>query len=177
MKFIKKIGAILISISLIYILAVIILKKVIFPLKYETIVNKYAEQNNVDKYLVFSVIKKESNFKSDAISSKEAKGLMQVLDSTAKEITKEEAVELLNEEDNIEIGTKYLKYLIDKYDGDILLALCAYNAGLGNVDNWIKNETIITDGEADIAKIPFQETKQYVKNILTYYYVYMNLYN
>ena len=124
------------------------------------------------------MIKAESNFKADAISNKEALGLMQLIESTANEVAKEIETEItkeqiLNPETNIQLGTKYLEKLINKY-GNIELAVAAYNAGIGNVDGWIQKGTIKKDG-SDIENIPFKETNNYVRKILRDYKIYKQL--
>ena len=156
----------------------------IYPLQYETYVEKYSEKNNLDKYLVYAVIKVESNFKPEATSSAGAIGLMQLMEETAVErlnvISSSEKSSnennLLNDpETNIKIGTSYLAYLIELYDGNIVLALTAYNAGLGNVEKWIKDGIIKADG-SDIENIPYKETENYVRKILSSYQMYLKIY-
>lgn len=90
-----------------------------------------------------------------------------------QEITVTES--LYNPEINIKIGTKYFAKLIKRYDGNTLLALVAYNAGIGNVDNWIKKGIIKQDG-SDIENIPFKETNSYVRKIVRDYKIYQELY-
>lgn len=114
-----------------------LLKKV-YPEKYSEFVVKYAEEYGVDPLLVYAVIKAESNFNNNLVSSKNAKGVMQLMDGTAREIAcngiinKEfEADMLFDVETNIKLGTKYLSNLIDKY-GNYYVAVAAYNARDGN---------------------------------------------
>ena len=146
---------------------------------YSIYVEKYSKEYDVDKYLIFSMIKAESNFKENAISDKGAKGLMQLMDFTAKEIADKINIEI-NEENilepelNINIGTKYISVLIKKYE-NINLALAAYNAGSGNVDEWIKNEILKSDG-SNIENVPFLETNNYVRKILRDYEIYKQIY-
>ncbi len=108
---------------------------------------------------------------------------MQLLDSTAKEVairnninlkTNNIKEELLNPEKNIEIGSKYTQMMIEKY-GSIQVALAAYNAGIGTVDNWIEKGIIKSDG-SDIENIPYKETNNYVRKILRDYEIYKSLY-
>jgi len=157
-----------------------VILKITYPQKYSEYVEKYAKEYQIEKELIYAVIKAESNFKAEAISNKEALGLMQVLESTAQEVagklelevTKEE---ILNPEINICLGTKYLSNLIEKY-GNIELAVASYNAGIGNVDSWIEEGTIKKDG-TDIENIPFKETNNYVRKVLRGYEIYKELYN
>ena len=156
-----------------------IILKVIYPQKYSEYVEKYAKEYQVDKELIYAMIKAESNFRKEAVSNKEAIGLMQILESTANEVAKElekevTKEELLNPDLNICLGTKYISNLIKKYN-NIELAIAAYNAGIGNVDTWIKEGIIQKDG-SDIENIPFKETNNYLRKILRDYKLYRQLY-
>ena len=141
-------------------------------------IKKYAKEYNVDEYLIYAIIKAESNFEQDAVSHRGAKGLMQLMYSTAEDIAKRIGIEL-NEENilepdiNINLGTKYISMLIQKYN-NTNLALAAYNAGSGNVDKWIKDGTIKADG-SDIENIPYKETNTYVRKIMRDYKIYNEL--
>lgn len=158
----------------------LILRK-IYPKTYSEYVEKYAREFNVDPLLVFSMIKAESNFDKNAQSSSGAKGLMQLMEATAIEIANRideplvEQENLLEPEKNIMIGTKYYAELLKNYDGNMLLALTAYNAGMGNVNEWIKNGTIKKDG-SDIENIPYKETNMYVRKIINNYKMYEKIY-
>lgn len=158
----------------------IILKK-IYPLKYTEEVEKHSEKYGLDKLLVYAIIKAESNFEPNITSSSGACGLMQLMESTAKEIAKKVGYEytvkeeLYNPNINIMLGTKYFSELLEKYDNNLNLALSAYNAGIGNVSKWIENGIIAEDG-SNIEDIPFQETNNYVRKILRDYNIYKSLY-
>lgn len=152
--------------------------KNIYVVKYDEYISKCSEQYNIDKYLILAIIKAESNFKENAVSKKGAKGLMQLMDTTAEDLAKSLDVNLediLEPDINIQLGSKYISTLITKYDS-LGLALAAYNAGSGNVDNWIKDGILKKDG-SDIEKIPFIETNNYVRKILRDYEIYKELYN
>lgn len=159
------------------------IQKIIYKKEYSEYVVKYSKQYDVDENLVYAVIKAESNFNPNAKSSKNAIGLMQLMESTAKDIIKkvdiqisdEELREKLQEADiNINLGTKYLATLIEKYQ-NIEIAVTAYNAGIGTVDNWIQKSIIKADG-SDVENIPYKETNNYVRKILRDYKIYMNIY-
>ena len=158
----------------------IIMKK-LYPLKYSEYVEKYAKEYNIDKYMVYAIIKAESNFNENAKSSSDAIGLMQIMEITAIETARKMNLEV-TEEDlfkpdlNINIGLKYFTYLLNQYDNNYPLAIIAYNAGMGNVDAWIKDGTIKEDG-TDIENVPFKETNNYVRKILRDYKIYKGLYN
>ena len=158
--------------------------EIIYPKGYNNFVELYAKEYQVDEYLIYALIKAESNFNPEAVSGKDAKGLMQLVPSTAYDVAKnlelnltEEEIEekLLNVDFNINLGTKYLSILLEKYQ-NIQLALTAYNAGIGTVDKWISEGTIKDDG-TDIENIPYKETNQYVRKILRDYKIYQDLYN
>ena len=108
--------------------------KIIYPKTYNEIVTTYAEKYEVDSNLIFAVIKAESNFKEDAVSSKSAIGLMQIVENTAIDVARKNNIEiksenikeeLLNVDNNINIGTKYLETLLKKYN-NLEVALAAY---------------------------------------------------
>ena len=157
-----------------------ILKK-IYKTNYSEYVYKYSKENNIDPLLTFAIIKAESNFNRNIKSKSGAIGLMQLMESTAVEQAEEVNEEIIvteslyNPEVNIKIGTKYYSKLIKKYNNNMLLALAAYNAGIGNVDNWIEQGTIKEDG-SDIENIPLKETNNYVRKIVRDYKIYQNLY-
>ena len=155
-----------------------LIQKKIYPKKYTYEVEKYAKEYGVEENLIYAVIKAESNFDELAVSRKNAKGLMQLMYDTAKDVAQMIGIEIdeekiLEPDENINIGTKYLSILINKYQ-NIEVALAAYNAGSGNVDNWISDGIIKSDG-SDIENIPFKETNNYVRKILRDYKIYCSL--
>lgn len=151
--------------------------KNIYPKKYNDTVEQYAAKYNVDPLMIYSIIKAESNFKPNAKSTSGAQGLMQIMEETAQELDEnEETIDLFNTQKNIEYGTKYYSILLQKYNNIAELALAAYNAGMGNVDNWIEKGIINNDG-SNIENIPYKETNMYVRKILNNYKMYQKLYN
>ena len=159
------------------------IQKIIYKKDYKEYVQKYAQEYNVDENLIYALIKAESNFNSNAKSSKDAIGLMQLMESTAQDVCKktdlqissdELSEKLLEPDININIGTKYLSILIQKY-GNIEIAITAYNAGIGTVDNWIEKGIINSDG-SNVENIPYKETNNYVRKILRNYKIYQDLY-
>lgn len=185
-KALKKLGKLAktVLIAAIILIAIIIIRSIIlktnYPQKYSEYVEKYSKEYEVEKELIYAMIKAESNFKEEAVSNKDALGLMQILESTAYEVAGELKIEITKEkilepETNICLGTKYISNLIKKY-GNIGVAVAAYNAGIGNVDSWIEKGTIQKDG-TDIENIPFKETNNYVRKILRDYEIYKKLYN
>ena len=157
--------------------------KILYPIEYENLVTLYSQEYQVDEYLVYAIIKAESNFEINAVSNKGAKGLMQLMENTAKDVIKKVNIDissedlsekLLEPDININLGTKYISILLQKY-GNIPVALTAYNAGIGTVDNWIEKGIIKENGE-DIENVPYKETNQYVRKILGSYKIYRELY-
>lgn len=186
-KTIKIITVLIIILLIIFILFKVIkvqeiILKLIYPTKYSEYVEKYSQQNGLDKYLVYATIKAESNFNPNVTSASDARGLMQLMEETAVErsnIIENNSIEvydLYDPETNIKLGTSYLSYLLNLYDGNVVLAITAYNAGLGNVKQWIKDGVIKSDG-SDIENIPYKETSNYVRKILKNYQMYLTIYN
>ena len=180
MKIKKLLTVIIIAIFLIMAIDTIrdqMMKK-LYKKDYSEYVSKYAEEYGVEENLIYAIIKAESNFNPNAVSTQKAKGLMQLIDSTAKEVASKNEIELTDEsifdpETNINLGTKYIAILLEKYEC-IEVALAAYNAGSGNVDKWIANGTIKADG-SDIENIPYKETNTYVRKIMRDYKIYEQL--
>ncbi|MDP3486935.1 MAG: lytic transglycosylase domain-containing protein [Bacillota bacterium] len=155
--------------------------RILYPLPYRASIEKYAIANNLDPRLVAAVIKVESNFRLDATSPKDARGLMQVLPSTGAWIATQIGLPNYNDamlydpEVNIRLGCWYLNNLITQFGGQMPVALASYNGGRGNVQNWLSTG-IWTGDEADISQIPFSETRGYVWKVLRVYAVYQELY-
>ncbi len=150
-----------------------------YPMKYNEEIKIYAEKYQVEASLVASVACAESGFNENAISSKGAVGIMQLMPETAEWLCSKIGIDydkekLIDVNYNIEIGTYYLSYLINLFDNQ-KVALCAYNAGIGNVRNWLKNREYSKDGKT-LNKIPFDETNNYVKKVNKNNYYYKNKY-
>lgn len=139
----------------------------LFPLRYQDEIAVASATFEVDPVLVASVINSESGYNYDVVSAKGAEGLMQLLPSTAEYLAKKlkyGEYDLKNPEDNIMLGTYYLSLLSEQF-GDEVLALCAYNAGPGNVTKWLSDEENV-DESGMLKNIPFEETRNYVQKCL-----------
>lgn len=119
----------------------------------QQLVSQISEKYKIDNKLVMAVIQQESNFNTSAVSKAGAMGLMQLMPATAKTLG---VLNPFSAEQNIEGGVKHLKNMLDKYKGNLILALAAYNAGGGSVDKY---------GGVP----PYAETQNYVRKILTNY--------
>jgi soluble lytic murein transglycosylase len=155
--------------------------KVLFPQPYWSELVEYSQKNGLDPYLVASLIRQESEFNPGVVSRANAYGLMQLLPSVGKSMAKKEGVkgfgtgELLNPTVNLELGTRNLRMVLDRFGGQQEYALAAYNAGDVPVRQWM------AAGEyKDIAEfvesIPYTETREYVQAILRNREIYHALY-
>ena len=151
----------------------------LFPFPYESEILQYAQQQKINPLLVISVMRKESTFNPTIDSAVGAVGLMQIVPPTAKWVAGQIQLadySLTNPQDNIKIGTWYLKHNHHRYEDDSLLAVASYNAGTGNVNAWL-NRYDINDRDRFVEQIPFPETKDYVEGVFGNYWNYLRLYN
>ena len=150
------------------------------PQSYDEIVAKYAKEYNIPEYVIYAVIKTESGFDPKARSSANAIGLMQmtpIAHVDTLEVIQDGTVfsDLYDPETNIRHGTCYLQMMYRLFDYDWDLAFAAYNAGPGNVSEWLEDPEY-TDSEGNLIKIPFSETKSYVSKVNKAMNTYKNLY-
>ena len=146
-------------------------RKYLYPYDYQDTINFYADRYEVDRNLVASVILAESKFRQDATSVHGARGLMQIMPETGSWIATQieddsfSVDKLYNVNMNIKYGTWYLSELQTEFEGNEVLALAAYNAGRGNVYEWMEKYHWNINFK-DYTKIPFPETREYVKRVL-----------
>jgi len=147
--------------------------RTIYPLRYEETIREASEKNDLEPTFVAAVIYTESRFKPGVESHRDAYGLMQLLPQSASYIKRNSGIkgDYHDPKVNIELGTWFLGYLNDRYDGDERLMLAAYNSGEGSVDAWTSKKGF------DIQKdIPYEETRQYVDRALEAQQTYRDLY-
>jgi soluble lytic murein transglycosylase len=141
------------------------------PLTNASVIRKQAAEKRLDPALIAAVIYAESKF-APRRSSAGAEGLMQILPETAYYIahlsggSEFTASDLATPSINVAYGSYYLRYLLDHYDGNEMLAVAAYNGGLANVDRWAARARA-QGGRLTVAAIPFPETRAYVERVLS----------
>ena len=148
-----------------------------YPLAYKEIVYKNSQQYNVDKNLIFALMREESLFDSNAVSWVGAKGLMQLMDKTKKSLEKDMGTKSGNvykPNINIKLGTFYLSKLMKDFDNDLIRVIASYNAGPHNIKKWNKRFDGY-DNDEFVESIPFKETHGYVKRVLRSYFKYNEL--
>ena len=145
-------------------------EEITLPLRHEDIIRQQSQKKGLDPALVAAVIYQESKF-SDQTSVAGARGLMQITPDTARFIARQSGgirfvqADLATPQINIAYGTWYLRWLLDRYDGRQSLALAAYNAGFGHVDDWVRRAGG-PDSFDPKTDIPFPETRSYVQHVL-----------
>ncbi len=151
----------------------------LYPFPYLELVESWSIKRQLNPLLVISLIRQESRFETTIRSVANAIGLMQVLPSTAEWIAPQinlKNYSLENPNDNINLGTWYLAHTHETYNNNSLLAVASYNAGPGNVSNWIQKYGL-NDPDEFVEDIPFPETQGYVKHVFGNYWNYMRFYN
>lgn len=179
-KIIIKIFTLLIVLLIISILTGLVIVSR-YPLDYREYIDQYSNENDLDPFLVASVINVESHFNEKAISPKNARGLMQIAEQTGQWASEQLELDNYTENNlfvaqtNIKIGSWYLKKLGQEFDENLDLILAAYNGGSGNVNKWLKDEEYSKNG-ITLDKIPFKETESYLKKVKNNYMIYNKIY-
>lgn len=155
--------------------------KIFYPQPHSEIVFSAAYKYDIDPYLVFAIVRAESKYQTSAQSPVGARGLMQIMPDTGKWIAEQQGMQefdpntLHDPEVNIALGCWYLADLSREFDQRLPLVIAAYNAGRGNVAEWLLQG--IWDGNPDeLDKIPYEETRTYVENVLKNYEAYRAIY-
>lgn len=148
-----------------------------FPLAYRETVEKASSITTVESTLIYAIARQESAFSASARSSAGARGLMQLMPGTARQTARKSGMKhrdsfLYDPEYNIQLGSHYLNELLNKYNGNRILAAAAYNAGPHRVNTWIKRTPLELPFDVWIETIPFKETRGYVQNILAFSVIY-----
>lgn len=149
-----------------------------FPIRHLDVIE--ANAGNLEVSFVLAVIMAESSFNPNAVSRVGAQGLMQLMPPTAADMARRMGKtdfapeDVWNPEINIAIGTFYLNWLYNRYNGNLDLVLAAYNAGLGRVDSWLQDPAVSADG-ANLDNIPFPETYNYLTRVRQFQRVYQVL--
>lgn len=144
-----------------------------FPMPFDSQLQNNAKKNNIDVAWAYAIIRRESSFMPDAASHAGALGLMQVMPGTARYLTKKKLKRktLFNPNKNVELGTQYMRYLMDKMDNNPILVTASYNAGWRRVKQW-QPEKGNMPLDLWIETIPYKETRNYVKAVLAYQQIY-----
>ncbi|TMM02809.1 MAG: lytic transglycosylase domain-containing protein [Actinobacteria bacterium] len=143
-------------------------REITLPLRHEDVIRQQAAEKGLDPSLIAAVIYAESRF-ADRTSRAGARGLMQLTPQTARAIAQRTGgvafrdADLATPQVNISYGAWYLRHLLDHYGGNEVLALAAYNAGMGNVDRWLIQSG---GGSMSVDDLPFPETRAYVDKVL-----------
>ncbi len=153
-----------------------------YPRAFSGVVNRYSLEFNVPTELIWGIMRAESQYKRDVVSPVGALGLMQVMPFTAQKVAgllgekNFDSKKLLQPEGAVKIGAKYLQRLIKKFDGNFALVAAGYNAGPHRVRSWITSFGQL-DLDEFVEHIPYVETRNYVKKVLTHFLIYSRLYN
>jgi len=148
-----------------------------YPTPWQDLVTRVSVQHQVEPYWIYGVIRQESGYMTRAISSAGAMGLMQLMPYTAQYLSDKDGLGLTPESDitepavNLDLGTRYLAQMMERYQNPVY-ATAAYNAGPSRVDRW--KDRYPSDLSVWIESIPFDETRGYVKSVLTYSQIYAN---
>ncbi|WP_440877398.1 transglycosylase SLT domain-containing protein [Thalassotalea sp. PLHSN55] len=144
-----------------------------FPLAFDEDIQNYSSNYNINPAWAFAIARRESSFMSDANSPAGARGLMQVMPKTAVQLKKAKLPRkyLFDAQNNIDLGTKYLKELLEKFDGNSVLATASYNAGPYRVSRWLEGAEVLP-ADMWIETIPYKETREYVKSVMAYKQIY-----
>ena len=150
-----------------------------FPAAYRDSFLKWAEANQVDPYLLMGIARRESAFNPRAASPVGARGLMQLMPGTADHVARELGIsapstaELFEPQVNIQLGSTYIRSMLERYRGNRIAATAAYNAGPHRVDRWLA--TAPREFDRFVESIPFRETRDYVQAVLAYRVIFESL--
>lgn len=152
-----------------------------YPSQAVELAAEHSDAQRADPYLIASIMREESAFNPDALSSAGAVGMMQLMPSTARFIAKRTGApdvtgpELLSRRTNILLGSRYLDYLLGLFNGNVIYAVAAYNAGPGAVRDW--TQRLPSEPDEFIESIPYPETREYTKRVIAAYAQFLRMAN
>jgi len=155
--------------------------KLAFPMPYREELERFARQNNLDPFLVAGLARQESEFNPKAVSVSSARGLTQIMPSTGRELSRHlrirpySTARLFQPQVNLQLGTYYLRSVVDSVDGRWEAALAAYNAGLSRAKDWSKWGEFREPAEF-VETVPFTQTREYIQIVLRNADIYRQLY-
>ena len=154
-----------------------------YPLPYaDLIADAISEHLKIDPMLAHALIQQESHYQKDIVSSAGAVGLMQLMPYTARALAASlkmrppRVSDLMEPENNIRLGVMYMEQVFEKFDNNMIYAVASYNAGPTAVESWI-HKTPNMDPDLFVENIPYDETKNYVKKVLSNFWIYKQLYS
>ena len=159
------------------------LLRAVYPLVYEPLLVERANVERLDPTLVAALTRRESQFDRDVVSGAGATGLMQLMPATGAEVARRLRIaeyrseQLVVPEVNLALGSRYLRELLERRGGSVVPALISYNAGPHRYTSWRRFPEFSASTDLMIDRIPFSETRRYVKAILSYRYIYSRLYS
>lgn len=152
-----------------------------YPIRYSAEIEAAAQEFGLEPAHLYAVVLAESSFRPDAVSSVGAVGLMQIMPDTGRWLAGKLGMKdtftpdmLTDPAVNVRLGSWYLRFLLDRYGGDMTCATAAFHAGQGTVDQWLSNPAYSPD-DATLAFIEYDSTSNYVKKVLKYYEKYLAL--
>lgn len=157
-------------------------KQALYPIVFGQMVEQQANLKKISPFLITAITRQESAYNVFAVSSSKAMGLMQLLPSTAKEVAGWEKLsgfnpsQLMQANTNIQLGSAYLKHLLQLFAGNTMYSVGAYNGGPGAMKDWV-NQWGKSDPDLFIEQIPYDQTKDYILSVFEHYWAYKSLYS
>lgn len=158
--------------------------KLLYPVYFSDIISSAGSKNRLDPFLIQALMREESYFNEFAISGSNARGLMQLLPSTAKEVAGWESLpnfqtgDLFSPAVNIQLGSRYLSHLHELFNGNSMPSVGAYNGGPNAMKRWVQGSTTFTsDPDLFVERIPYEQSRDYIKKVFASYWNYSRLYS
>jgi soluble lytic murein transglycosylase-like protein len=157
------------------------LYQLLYPVHYNDVIGKHSRQYEIDPLFVASMIREESRYNAGIVSWAGARGLMQIMPSTGSDLARRLNIRrfssdmLFDPDVNIQMGTWYMKDLMNRFQNNHALVAGAYNGGPGRMQRWVSSMDT-SDLDEFIEDIPITETRRHIKKVLDSYYIYQELY-